>query len=60
LFIHYHPLEKDDAEDCKAYIHKVAPNAKVELYAADLRDEKANLEMVEAIKKWSGSELHVL
>jgi hypothetical protein len=60
VFIHYHPLEQKDAESVKEYIKKVAPNAKVELYAGDLREEKANLEMVEAIKKWSNSELHVL
>jgi hypothetical protein len=60
VFIHYHPLEEKDAQSTKEYIGKVAPNAKVELYAGDLRDEKATLELVEAIKKWSGSELHVL
>jgi hypothetical protein len=42
------------------YIAKVAPKAKVELYAKDLRTEAANMEMVEAVKKWSGGELHVL
>ena len=60
VFIHHHPAEEKDAKDTKEYIAKVAPKAKIELYAADLRTEKANLEMVEAIKKWSGGELHIL
>jgi hypothetical protein len=60
LFIHYHPNEQKDAEDVKAYIAKVASSAKVELYPKDLRTEEACVEMVEAVKKWSNKELHVL
>ena len=60
VFIHYHPSEEKDANDTKDYISKVAPKAKVELYAKDLRTEAAALEMVEAIKKWSGNTLHIL
>ena len=60
MFIHYHPNEQKDADDTKAYIAKVASKSKVELYAKDLRTEAACMEMVEAVKKWSGGELHVL
>ncbi|KAK8854965.1 hypothetical protein IAR55_003705 [Kwoniella newhampshirensis] len=60
VFLHYHPLEEKDANDTKAYIAKVAPSAKVELYAKDLRTEQACLEMVEEVKKWSGGKLDVL
>lgn len=60
LFIHYHPKEQQDASNVKDYISKIAPQAQVELYAKDLRDEASALEMVEAVKKWSGGELHVL
>ncbi|KAI9637195.1 uncharacterized protein MKK02DRAFT_24172 [Dioszegia hungarica] len=60
LFIHYHPKEQTDADNVKAYIAKVAPNAAVELYAKDLATESACLEMVEEVKKWSKGELHVL
>ena len=60
VFVHYHPNEQKDAEDVKAYIGKVAPNSKVELYAKDLRTEEACMEMVEVVKKWSNNELHVL
>ena len=58
--MHYHPAEEKDAKDTIDYIKKVAPNTKVELYAGDLRTEKANLDMVDAIKKWSNNELHIL
>ena len=60
LFIHYHPNEESDAQDVKSYIAKVAPKSKVKLHAKDLRTEAATMETVEAIKKWSGGELHVL
>jgi hypothetical protein len=60
VFIHYHPLEEKDANDTKDYIKKVAPNAKVELYAADLRTEEECLKLVEAAKKWSNGVIHVL
>lgn len=60
MFLHYHPLEQTDADNTKAYIKKVAPNAQVELYAKDLRTEEACLEMVQEVKKWSGGELNVL
>jgi len=60
VFIHYHPLEQKDAESTRDYIKQVASKAQVELYPKDLRDEKASLEMVDAIKKWSNNELHVL
>lgn len=60
VFVHYHPNEQKDAEDVKAYIGKVAPNSKVELYAKDLRTEEACMEMVDVVKKWSKNELHVL
>lgn len=60
LFIHYHPNEESDAQDVKSYIAKVAPKSKVELHAKDLRTEAATMETVEAIKKWSGGELHIL
>lgn len=60
MFMHYHPNEQRDAEEAKAYINKVAPKAKVELCAKDLSTEKACLEMVEEVKKWSGGKLWVL
>jgi len=60
VFCHYHPSEEQDAKDTADYIKKVAPNAKVETYAKDLRTEKACLEMVEEVKKWSGSKLDIL
>ncbi|KAK1926933.1 hypothetical protein DB88DRAFT_3090 [Papiliotrema laurentii] len=60
LFLHYHANEDRDAKDTRDYINKVAPSAKVELYAADLRTEQACLDLVDAVKKWSNSELHVL
>ena len=60
MFIHYHPEEEQDAQNVKEYIKKVSSNTKVELYAKDLRTEAANMEMVDAIKKWSNSSLHVL
>ena len=60
MFVHYHPLEEKDAKDVKEYISKVAPNAQVELYAADLRTEDECLKLVEAAKKWSGGEIHIL
>jgi hypothetical protein len=58
--VHYHPNEEQDAKDTVDYIKKVAPNAKVETYAKDLRTEKACLEMVEEVKKWSGGKLDIL
>jgi hypothetical protein len=60
VFIHYHPQEQGDAEDTEQYIAKVAPNAKVELYAKDLREEKACNEMVEEVKKWSDGKVDIL
>jgi len=60
VFVHYHPKEEKDAQDVKKAISEKAPKAKVELYAADLQTEEENLKMVEAIKKWSNNELHVL
>jgi len=60
LFIHHHPNEEKDAKSTKEYISKVAPNAKVELYAADLRTEDECLKLVEAAKKWSQGVIHVL
>jgi len=60
VFCHYHPSEEQDAKDTVEYIKKVAPNAKVETYAKDLRTEAACLEMVEEVKKWSGSKLDIL
>jgi len=58
--VHYHPNEEQDAKDTADYIKKVAPNAKVQTYAKDLRTEKACLEMVEEVKKWSGGKLDIL
>ncbi|KAK6910699.1 hypothetical protein I203_104731 [Kwoniella mangroviensis CBS 8507] len=60
VLIQYQPAEEEDAKNTKEYISKVAPKAKVELVAQDLRDEKGALELVDKIKKWSGGELHVL
>ncbi|WVQ84108.1 hypothetical protein IAT38_006253 [Cryptococcus sp. DSM 104549] len=60
VFLHYQPNEEKDAQDAKATIAKVAPKAKVELVAADLRTEEACTELAEKIKNWSGGELHVL
>jgi len=60
VFCHYHPSEEQDAKDTAEYIKKVAPNAKVETYAKDLRTEAACLEMVEEVKKWSGGKLDIL
>jgi len=60
VFCHYHPSEEQDAKDTVEYIKKVAPNAKVETYAKDLRTEAACLEMVEEVKKWSGGKLDIL
>ncbi|EIW67403.1 hypothetical protein TREMEDRAFT_74572 [Tremella mesenterica DSM 1558] len=60
IFLHCHPAEETDAQDTKEYISKVAPNAKVELCAQDLREEKACLEMVEKIRKWSSGSVHIL
>lgn len=60
VFCHYHPNEEQDAKDTVEYIKKVAPNAKVETYAKDLRTEAACLEMVEEVKKWSGGKLDIL
>lgn len=60
VFVHYHPLEEKDAQNVKEYIAQVAPSSQVELYAKDLRDEPACQEMVQAIKKWSNDELHIL
>jgi hypothetical protein len=60
VFLHYLPAEEEDAQTTKKVIAERAPNAKVELCAKDLRDEKACLEMVEEIKKWSGSKLDIL
>jgi len=60
VLCHYHPNEEQDAKDTVEYIKKVAPNAKVETYAKDLRTEKACLEMVEEVKKWSGGKLDIL
>ena len=60
VFCHYHPNEEQDAKDTAEYIKKVAPNAKVETYAKDLRTEAACLEMVEEVKKWSGGKLDIL
>jgi hypothetical protein len=60
VLCHYHPNEEEDAKDTVEYIKKVAPNAKVDIYGKDLRDEKACLEMVEEVKKWSGGKLDIL
>lgn len=60
VMVHYHPNEEQDAKDTVDYIKKVAPNAKTEIYAKDLRTEKACLEMVEDVKKWSGGKLDIL
>jgi hypothetical protein len=60
VLCHYHPNEEQDAKNTVEYIKKVAPNAKVDIYAKDLRTEQACLEMVEEVKKWSGGKLDIL
>ena len=60
IFVHYHPAEDRDAKDVAEYIKKVAPKTNVELYAKDLRDEKACNEMIDEIKKWSGGRVDIL
>ena len=60
IFLQYHPGEQKDADDAKDYISKVAPDRKVELFAQNLEDEKGCMEMVAAVKKWSGGSVHVL
>ena len=60
VFVHYHPSEEKDAKDTLDYIKKVAPNSKSEIHGKDFRTEAACLETVEAVKKWSGGEVHIL